>query len=210
MSKSLHNDVYDKGLEQISNSANWGGGVMSMTICAGAPANVTEASTLYPTGKRISTVIAMAGGDFSLGNKSGGGREITVSAKTDAAQVTVVKADSGTATSGGANTLTDTGKAWTNNVHAGRIVKITGGTGSGQSGVIASNTATQLTVSVNWATPPDATSTYEIREDIVAAFYDGGGTPRLLAVTNESNDAEVANGTTLNIPAQTIGISSPI
>lgn len=72
--------------------------------------------------------------------------------------------DSGTATSGAAGTITDTNKAWKTNYHAGRTVHITGGTGSGQYKHIVSNTATALTVSGNWATNPDNTSTYKIEE----------------------------------------------
>lgn len=70
--------------------------------------------------------------------------------------------DTGTATSGGATTLTNTGKAYTVNAFAGSYLKITGGTGSGQTRKIASNTATVITVTVAWGTNPDATSTYEV------------------------------------------------
>jgi len=70
--------------------------------------------------------------------------------------------DSGTATAGGATTLTDGGKAWTVNAQAGREVRITSGTGSGQARTISSNTSTVLTVSEAWGTAPDATSVYTI------------------------------------------------
>lgn len=69
--------------------------------------------------------------------------------------------DSGTATSGGATTLTDSGKAWTTNRYTGQYVKITGGTGLGQIRLITSNTDTELTVPT-WDTNPDSSSTYEI------------------------------------------------
>jgi hypothetical protein len=69
---------------------------------------------------------------------------------------------SGTATAGGATTLTDSGKAWTTNEWAGYEVRISSGTGSGQARTIASNTATVLTVSAAWGTNPDATSVYTI------------------------------------------------
>lgn len=69
-----------------------------------------------------------------------------------------------TATAGGASTLTDSAATdWATNQWAGLTLVITGGTGSGQSRTIASNTSTVLTVSVAWMTVPDATSTYEIR-----------------------------------------------
>ena len=73
--------------------------------------------------------------------------------------------DSGTATSGGASTLTDTAKTWTVNVYAGKVVTITGGTGSGQVRKIASNTVNTLTVGVAWTLPGvDNTSTYAISD----------------------------------------------
>lgn len=69
---------------------------------------------------------------------------------------------SGTATSGASTTLTDTGKAWTTNEFANKRVRITGGTGKGQTRRIASNTATALTVSPAWTTTVDSTSTYRV------------------------------------------------
>ena len=73
--------------------------------------------------------------------------------------------DSGTST--GSNTAVaffDTGKSWAVNQYANDAVKITGGTGAGQVRMIASNTATQLSVRDAWAVLPDNTSTYEIYE----------------------------------------------
>lgn len=85
----IHPDILDFGLTQISNSANWNGGVMKQVICVGTPANLTEATTLYPTGKRVSSEISMAGGDFTLQNKSGGGREVVVAAKVGTVAATI-------------------------------------------------------------------------------------------------------------------------
>lgn len=68
----------------------------------------------------------------------------------------------GTATSGGANTLTNSEKSWATNQWANAQVRITRGTGAGQVRTIASNTATVLTVSSNWSVNPDATSEYVI------------------------------------------------
>lgn len=68
--------------------------------------------------------------------------------------------DSGTATSGAAATLTDTGQAWATNQWANYQVRIVAGTGAGQVRVVNSNTSTALTVSANWGTNPDATSQY--------------------------------------------------
>jgi hypothetical protein len=68
----------------------------------------------------------------------------------------------GTATSGAASTLTNTGKAWVTNAWTNFQIRITGGTGAGQIRTIASNTATVITVSSNWTANPDATSVYSI------------------------------------------------
>jgi len=68
----------------------------------------------------------------------------------------------GTATAGGATTLTNSGKAWGTNMWANNQVRITAGTGVGQIRTISSNTGTVLTVSAAWAVNPDATSVYSI------------------------------------------------
>ncbi|MBE3039220.1 MAG: hypothetical protein IMZ62_10465 [Chloroflexi bacterium] len=68
-------------------------------------------------------------------------------------------------TSTGTNTsttLNDTDQTWVVNVHAASYLWVTGGTGGGQIRPIASNTASELTVTGAFATTPDATSTYEI------------------------------------------------
>ncbi len=65
------------------------------------------------------------------------------------------------------NKLYDTTRSWTLNQFMGFTVTITGGRGAGQFAAVSSNTATVLTVAAAWATLPDATSTYDIRE---AAF----------------------------------------
>jgi hypothetical protein len=68
----------------------------------------------------------------------------------------------GTATSGAATTLTDSGATWGANQLASAVCKITGGTGSGQTKIIKSHTGTVLTFYGNWKTNPDNTSTYAI------------------------------------------------
>lgn len=71
---------------------------------------------------------------------------------------------SGTATSATADTLTDTGAAWTTNQFIGSYVTIVGGTGAGQTQRIQSNTATTITIIGTWTTTPDGTSSYEFGE----------------------------------------------
>jgi hypothetical protein len=68
---------------------------------------------------------------------------------------------SGTAASGTTTTLTDSTAAWPLNSWTGWTVRFTSGTGSGQSAVITSNTATVLTFSAV-TTAPDATTHYAI------------------------------------------------
>lgn len=70
--------------------------------------------------------------------------------------------EKGTASAGGATTLTDASRAWETDRWKFTIVQIVGGTGAGQFRYITANTSTQLTVNAAWATNPDATSVYEI------------------------------------------------
>lgn len=79
--------------------------------------------------------------------------------------------DSGTATGGGASTMTDTAKNWEVNSLAGAVVKITAGTGIGQFRTIVSNTANQITVTAPWGVVPIAGSEYLI------VSLGGGGVP---------------------------------
>lgn len=65
----------------------------------------------------------------------------------------------GTATSGTSTTLTDTGLNMTTDVHAGKTLELNGGTGSGQTRTITSNTNDTFTVPT-WTTTPDSTSEY--------------------------------------------------
>ena len=79
----------------------------------------------------------------------------------------------GTATAGGAATLTNSGKNWTVNQWSNYQIRITGGTGAGQVRTISSNTATVITVSSNWATQPDNTSTYNLEGNDDFIYYIG-------------------------------------
>lgn len=99
---------------------------------------------------------------------------------------------------GGVDTLNDAGQAMVVDAYARCSIIITGGTGAGQVRVIASNTATQFTTTVNWATQPDGTSTYlvqpanpvyrRIREAI-----DGGATSILYRKSSGETDITIAN-----------------
>jgi len=79
----------------------------------------------------------------------------------------------GTATAGGASTLTNSAKTWTVNQWAQSQVRIVSGTGAGQIRTIASNTATVLTTSTAWTTNPDATSVYSVEGNDDFLYYMG-------------------------------------
>lgn len=87
----------------------------------------------------------------------------------------IIGFDAGTATSGGASTLTDSTKSWATNRWANYAVRILAGTGAGQVVPIASNTATALTIVGTWETNPDNTSVYAIQGDPDKAYLFGGG-----------------------------------
>lgn len=81
----------------------------------------------------------------------------------------------GTATAGGASTIDNSAKAWTTNQWANFQIRITAGTGAGQSRTISSNTGTSITVSAAWTTTPDATSQYSIEGNDNFIYYIGNG-----------------------------------
>ena len=77
-------------------------------------------------------------------------------------QYSTTALDSGTATAGAALALTDSSKSWTVNGYTNKVLKITGGTGSGRVRNISANSSTVLVVDTEWNTNPDNTSTYSI------------------------------------------------
>jgi hypothetical protein len=80
-----------------------------------------------------------------------------------------INGDRGIATSGTATTLVDSTKSWTADAFINAWVKITKGTGIGQSRKITDNTTTALTVGT-WDINPGATSEYVIyKTDIMTA-----------------------------------------
>jgi len=93
---------------------------------------------------------------------------------------------SGTATSGGATTLTDSGKSWTTNQWTNYQVRIVSGTGAGQIRTISSNTSTALTVPT-WGTNPDATSVYSIEGNDDFIYLIGAGAVTLYRYSISGN-----------------------
>lgn len=100
-------------------------------------------------------------------------------APTTTSRYTIEGLDAGIATAGSATTLTDSTQAWTVNQWRNQMVYIVSGTGRGQFALIASNTATALTLVKAWTSPsfymaagvaPDATSVYMIAADSSAVY----------------------------------------
>lgn len=93
----------------------------------------------------------------------------------------------GTATAGGASTLTNSGKAWATNQWTNYQIRIVSGTGAGQIRTIASNTGTVITVSSAWTTQPDATSVYSIEGNDDFLYYMGSNAVGLIRYSISAN-----------------------
>ncbi len=66
------------------------------------------------------------------------------------------------ATTFSSTTIGDSGESYTPNAFVGLVVELTGGTGSGQTRKIISNTATTFTVYPAWTTTPDTSTDYRV------------------------------------------------
>ena len=93
----------------------------------------------------------------------------------------------GTATAGGASTLTNSSKAWATNQWTNYQIRISGGTGAGQIRTVASNTGTVITVSAAWTTQPDATSTYSIEGNDDFIYFIGNNAVTLYRYSISGN-----------------------
>lgn len=85
---------------------------------------------------------------------------------------------SGTATAGSSNTIT-TNLTLPASL-SGYTIRLTGGTGAGQERIMSSNTLganSVITVSQNWTTPPDATTTYQLFTGRFYFLVGGSGGP---------------------------------
>lgn len=71
MAKSVHNDVLDAAFNVIKNNCN------SMSLCSQQPTTYTEAVVTYKLAD-----VAMASGDFTIGDGDVNGRKMAVAAKT--------------------------------------------------------------------------------------------------------------------------------
>lgn len=96
-----------------------------------------------------------------------------------------------------ATTLTDIGKSWNTNEHAGRFVIIITGQAVYQGGTymmagkIASNTADTLTVEANWQTTPDGSCYYVIADTLY----------RCMQVANVGPSTSVVRITDISVPS---------
>ena len=108
--------------------------------------------------------------------------EYTLPTMTELLNVYIERCDeyfSGTATGGSTSSLIDTAGAWTVNAYAGWHCVVYDGTGAGQYALIASNTATTLTLTTtgyNWTVAPDSTSQYILKNvaDRTSPYYKTG------------------------------------
>ena len=113
----------------------------------------------------------------------------------------------GTATAGGASTLTNAAKTWTVNQWTQSQVRIVSGTGSGQIRTIASNTATVLTTSAAWTTAPDATSVYNIEGNDDFLYYMGSGAVTLYRYSITLNTWTTLAPTAARAASPAVGMS---
>ena len=117
--------------------------------------------------------------------------------------------DSGTATSGGARTLTNSAKTMLVDRYANYQLRITGGTGMGQRKRIVQNSATMFTVESPWTINPDSTSTYSIYGNTDRIYLMGNGNASIYKYNVEVDTWFQGNsidfGQTINISARFSG-----
>lgn len=117
---------------------------------------------------------------------------------------------SGTATSGGARTLTDTTMSGSGAMIVDDFcnyrIKITGGTGMGQSQRIVANGANYFEVATPWTVVPDATSAYSVYADTNVAYLVGNASSTMYQYQAEQDiwtiGEMVDNGICRNISVQ--------
>jgi len=114
----------------------------------------------------------------------------------------------GTATAGGASTLTNSAKTWTVNQWTNFQIRITAGTGIGQIRTIASNTATVITTSTAWTTTPDATSQYEITANEDFIYLLGNNAVTMYKYTISTNTWSTMAPTTARAGAPIAGMGA--
>jgi hypothetical protein len=113
----------------------------------------------------------------------------------------------GTATAGGANTLTNAAKNWASNQWTNSQLRLTAGTGAGQIRTVASNTATTLTLSSPWSTAPDTTSQYSLEGNDDFLYFIGNNAITLYRYSISANTWSTLSPTTARAAAPGAGLS---
>jgi hypothetical protein len=114
----------------------------------------------------------------------------------------------GTATAGGASTLTNSAKTWATNQWTNYQIRIVSGTGAGQIRTIASNTGTVLTTSAAWTTQPDATSVYSIEGNDDFLYYMGNNAVTLYRYSISANTWTTLSPSAARAGAPVAGMSA--
>lgn len=112
----------------------------------------------------------------------------------------------GTASAGGATTLTDVTKAWTVDQWINYQIRITAGTGIGQIRTITDSDATSVTVAA-WTTPPDNTSVYAIEGNDDYLYLTGNGAVTLYRYSFSGASWTVLNPSQARAAAPSSGMS---
>jgi hypothetical protein len=113
----------------------------------------------------------------------------------------------GTATAGGASTLTNSAKTWATNQWTNYQIRIVSGTGAGQIRTIASNTGTVITVGSAWTTQPDATSVYSIEGNDDFIYYMGNNAVTMYRYSISANTWTTLSPVAARAAAPGVGMS---
>jgi hypothetical protein len=114
----------------------------------------------------------------------------------------------GTATAGGASTLTNSAKTWATNQWTNYQIRIVSGTGAGQIRTIASNTGTVITVGSAWTTQPDVTSVYSIEGNDDFLYYMGNNAVTMYRYSISANTWSTLSPTAARAGAPVSGMSA--
>ena len=113
----------------------------------------------------------------------------------------------GTATAGGASTLTNSAKTWTTNQWTNYQIRIVSGTGAGQIRTIASNTGAVITTSAAWTTQPSTDSVYSIEGNDDFIYYMGNAAVGLIRYSISANTWTTLTPTAARAAAPSTGMS---
>src|SRR5690606_28386042 len=182
------------------------------SVNEGATVNVTVTTTDVPDGTVLywSTEGDVTTADFVDGQLAG---SVTINSNSGTIPRAIAADlltegdgfEDGAVASATSNTMTVTGAGWTVDEWAGKLVKITTGTGEDQFRTVASNTADTLTLTVAWDVVPDATSTYRLfTETFRILLWQGSVGGTLLAETNQIRIID----TSVNPPEYSLSQSS--